>query len=795
MARKLFNACLIIIAVVLSSCTDKYEFMAGIDQIPAYYEPVGDDLVNIFDEDGNLIEDNVPHILSITTDSKKVHGGKKPLELKTSSISINKDGIYPVKYAVENVEYFYNVTIQGYVMKYMGKEITPKYEVAVSITEDTNIVENNPFLQKFTSNNELLYRGSIVISSAEQEIEINEELAVLEKVVLVNSEHIRFIRTAEIENSKLLVRGVNRATFEEHWSNDSLSTVNVDYNLEYIFNISAPSEIVTETSSVIGQTFTVTEGTVSIAGNNFTFTYSNTNCDTVEYKGTDYTSQVLKCNPEVKTIKVINANSIEICAYEDNADDYAKATMSLTISDPEATIEEVEWNYTHTSFLRNATVNGNSIIVTCDNNANFVDIYSDGSRRNEETVTYRVNNTFTVSGLNFEVANINDVLNRTYNFVNGSVAIGGNNVVISHSSPAAVVGNVMHNNTNYASQITPCVVEARTITFTNESQAVIRFYDNNANDYAEAIVEANITEQITVREIRKTFQHIAFNNAIVNGNMIAIPCNNNATFVKVYSNNTEENAVNVGYVWNNYFTVNMPEFYSHNMNGQTYYFNAGTTVVDGKNVTVSFSSREVSDIYFENQNYKNEAPVCTIQPESVTFREGFADITFREGNETVTATVTVSYRTAETVTGQIVAGWMTDSFMNQHQNYEGTYLHIMASVNGAYVIYSRRQNTTAWTTTNLSATEGANLLSSGRAAAWVYNGSSYIMGSVTAIAREDVQDRWILEYYLLNGQLAYRLGKNAETIMGGIYRHPVRKVATNNNGIWEINGQIFAGSN
>jgi hypothetical protein len=231
------------------------------------------------------------------------------------------------------------------------------------------------------------------------------------------------------------------------------------------------------------------------------------------------------------------------------------------------------------------------------------------------------------------------------------------------------------------------------------------------------------------------------------------------------------------------------------MNGQTYYFNAGTTVVDGKNVTVSFSSREVSDIYFDGVNYKNEAPTCIIQPESVTFREGFADITFREGNETVTVTVTVSYRTAETVTGQIVAGWMTDSFMNQHQNYEGTYLHIMASVNGAYVIYSRRQNTTAWTTTNLTATEGANLLSSGRAAAWVYNGSQYIMGSVTAIAREDVQDRWILEYYLLNGQLAYRLGKNAETIMGGIYRHPVREVATNNNGIWEINGQIFAGSN
>jgi hypothetical protein len=595
-------------------------------------------------------------------------------------------------------------------------------------------------------------------------------------------------------NNKILIaKGVNRATVQEHWSNDSIATVVIDYALEYHFNISAPAEFVINSSEIVDQTFEVVDGKVTIAGHEFKFTLANTNCATVEYKGTDYTDQVLKCSPAVKSVKVIDTNSMEICIYENNKEDYAIAIMPLTLTEPEAELVRTEWSYSHTSYVRNAAVNGINIDVLCDNLITFIDFYNNNSQI-QENVVYKVKNAFRVSGMSFEVANLNNVIGRPYNLVDGSVTIEGNNVNIKHLS-AAVVGNVMHNNTNYTNEITPCLAEAKTITFISPSEAVIRFYDNNANDYAEAVVEANVTEKVTVREIRKSFQHIAFNNAIVNGNMIALPCNNNATFVKVYSNNTEDNAVNVGYVWNNYFTVNMPEFYTHNMNGRTYYFNAGFANVEGQDVSVTYSRREVSDIYFEGVNYKNEAPTCSIQPESIYFREGFADITFREGNETVTATVTVSYRTAETVTGQIVAGWMTDSFMNQHQNYEGTYLHIMASVNGAYVIYSRRQNTTAWTTTNLSATEGANLLSSGRAAAWVYNGSQYIMGSVTAIAREDVQDRWILEYYLLNNELAYRLGKNAETIMGGIYRHPVREVATNNNGIWELNNQVFAGTN
>lgn len=802
MARKnLLNALFMVVVIILSSCSDKYEFMEGVadpNAVPSYYEPINKDKVTVYDENGNIIETNVSHIININAEEKKVHGGTSPLELKTSQIDVVDDGTYAVKYMVEDVEDSYNLTIEGYVMKYKEYELTPKGAIKISIDEYSNDIQEKPFLQNFVSSNGLTY-GDITLGMAKQEIEVSEGEAYLKEIALLGSEHVLFEDSAEItsnptHNQKtLVVKGVNQASFKEYWSNDSTAIAVIEYNLEYHFNITAPAEVVINGNDVIGKSFEVKNGKVNISGYDFEFTYSSTNCDTVEYKGTDYTDKVLKCNPEVKTVKVIDANTMEIYVYENNIEDYAKASMLLTFTEPEAEFEKTIWEYEHTEFVRNATVAGTNITVVCNNVANFVDIYSDGTEQNEEAVSYQVNNVFKVSGLSFEVANLNNVIGKTYNIVNGVVTIEGNSVVVEHVS-SSVKGSVMHNNTNYASQIHACTADAKTINFNSQSEAVIRFYNDNSNDYAEATVQATITEQVTVTAIEKTYTHVSFNSSTVNGKIISIACDNIASFVKVYSNHTSDPVVEVPYTWNNYFQISVPEFYTHNMNEKTYYFNAGSANVEGQDVSVTFSSREVSDIYFDGKNYKDEAPICYIQPECITFREGFADITFRGGEETVIVTITISYRTAETLDGKIVAGWLTDSFKNQHQNYEGTYLHIMAEINGAYVIYSKRNDASSWTTTSLTATEGANLLSSGRAAAWVFNGYNYVMGSVTAIEREDVNDRWILEYYLLNGQLAYRLGTQAEAIMGGVYRHPIREVATNTNGIWLINNQVFAGT-
>lgn len=306
------------------------------------------------------------------------------------------------------------------------------------------------------------------------------------------------------------------------------------------------------------------------------------------------------------------------------------------------------WNYKHGAFERNAQSSNNVITVRCNNIANFCGEWDDNTYRDSLEVSYPVANKFAFSATEIKVNDLTTVIGKTFNFTNGVVTIAGSEVKATWQS-AEVIGNVMYKDVNYKDNITACVCAARTITFNTASQATIKFYDHNANDYAETTVAVKVTENekpVTLVGVDSTFVHNAFvSTATVSGNNIAVICNNTASFVKVWSNGKKDAKQDVKYVVTNNFSYSMPSYISLEAKGKTYSFNGSTATVVGKNVIVTFTSRVIADIMFNNKNYKNDkaVPQCEVAVKTIKFGESTAVITFSHDSETVTAEVPVSY--------------------------------------------------------------------------------------------------------------------------------------------------------
>lgn len=548
-------------------------------------------------------------------------------------------------------------------------------------------------------------------------------------------------------------------------------------------------------AEVVTFTYNVCENDVKVNG--WTLEY--------EYKGKKYTLGL----PKYISLELVCRLAVE--KEETNPSFYAEsvANYSLLIGETQLAaaatrliveadyvapdFNHIDWSYSHKAFHRSATLSNGIITVLCDNTAKFADVYSDGSKQNEEEVAYIVNNKFTFSAPAMEVNKLNDVVGKTFNFSNGTAVVEGVNVKAEWTS-ATVEGKVMHAEQDYASEITACKAAARTITFKSASEAVVRFYDNNAEDYAEVVVPVTVTEKVTLKGIIRDFVHKAFRkNATVSGKNIAVTCDNEASFVKEYSNGSKDAAVKVNYTVVNNFAFNAPAMVVENMDqvlNKTYNFNNGTAVVAGKNVTVKYNNTVVSNIMFENKNYKNEAPKCAAEVKTITITSSTtATIVFEGEGETITAVVPVSIIEAETINGEIKAAWATDAY--QGRTYARTDLHVLAQKNGAYVVYSRQNKGEAWTVTNLSAAEGQAVLNSGRALAWYWLNNNWHMGTVKAI--ENAAAGYILQYFTLDGQLANNLGKSESTLNGKKFEYPIHGTGKYSNGMWTIayNGSNF----
>ena len=467
----------------------------------------------------------------------------------------------------------------------------------------------------------------------------------------------------------------------------------------------------------------------------------------------------------------------------------SKYELNERANEQPITLDKIEWGYKHVSFVRNANVSGNNITVVCDNTANFVDIYSDGSKKNAEDVAYKCNNLFTYSAPVMEVENVNAVVGKTYNFVNGVASISGYSVRVDWAS-AKVVGNVMHNGKNYASEITPCKVSVKTLTITSTSSAVVRFYDNNTNDYAEAQITVSIKETVRFVELARTFVHDAFrSNAVVNGSNIPVVCDNYTDFVKKYSNGTQTTAGRVAYTVTNNFRASALNFVvvgKSEIVGKTYNFNNGVTTIAGKTVTVSFVNREVSNIIFEGSNYKNEAPVCEAVVRSIKINDGSAIITFDGEGETITAQVPCTITETAPIKGKIVYGVATDSYVAGSQGVnvrQGTYMHILALYNGVYTVYSKQVGAAQWEQQiTVSAADAAK-----RPFAYINNELDKL--GYISVAQEYEKGSYTITYSDFEGNLYKAIGKTTSTISGQPNRNPIRGIWSN--GSITVDGQTF----
>ena len=295
-------------------------------------------------------------------------------------------------------------------------------------------------------------------------------------------------------------------------------------------------------------------------------------------------------------------------------------------------------------------------------------------------------------------------------------------------------------------------------------------------------------EYISLTDVARSYTHIAFRqNAVVANNTISVICDNKATETKIWSNGTSSEE-SINYTVTNRFVYTMSRM-PVSVKGQTFRFNAGTAVVEGRNVNVNFSSREVSAIMFDGVDYRAEAPVCEVNVATITFGEGTATITFEEGNETIVAVVPVDYLEGEVIGGEIVGMWITDAY--QGRTLKSTDLHILAKQDdGSYVTYSRNVNETSFTTTKLSASEGNNVLSSGRAMAWAVTGT---LGSVSYVESDKSSTGYVIMYYYLNGSGANIVGDAEAALNGKPFTEPVKAVGAMADGVWSIsyNGTTY----
>lgn len=526
------------------------------------------------------------------------------------------------------------------------------------------------------------------------------------------------------------------------------------------------------------------------------------------YNGKSYQLNCLE--PELLTVNGSHSTKEEVTTpayYELSETGYvldfsglelASATQVFVVEEGYVppTLERVEWDYSHKAFRRSATVNDDIITVVCDNIANFADIYSDGSKKNVEEVSYTVSNKFDFNAPVLKVDELSTVVGRTFTFSNGTVNVA-NQTVSAVWKSAAVDGKVMHGGKDYASEITPCKVEAKTITFVSASEAVVKFYDNNAADYAEATVSVTVEENRKLVSIDDSYNHVAFRrNAEVNGANIAVTCDNLAAFIDNYSDGTTENE-DVDYTVVNNFSYVVPTFVVNNIAnllGKSYNFNAGTAVVEGKNVVINFTNRQVSEIMHNGKDYRSNAPVCEVVPVSITITsQTTAVIRFEDKNNSSDyseAVISINIIEAEDLNGEVLGAWITDAY--QARTLTSTDLHVLTNNNGVYTVYSRPVNSTAWTATEISSVNAMTLLEADKAPAWVWNGNSYEIGVLSYERVPKASTGYIIKYYNFGGVLMNILGDAEAALNGKPFAEPLKAVGSaNSDGMWSISYNGF----
>ena len=583
-------------------------------------------------------------------------------------------------------------------------------------------------------------------------------------------------------------------------------TVDVVFDDESVIRTDHRFQVIAEdTIRVAGETgIEAAEALVKVAAEEVEYLYNHDIVNTVSvegltmqftYEGEEYT---LPCGVELTlsgSHRIVESSS-EPAFYELSETDYVLSYGELELAgDTQVfvveegyvppTVDHVDWAHRHIAFQREAQLSNNNIVsVFCKHVAEFVQVMSDGSRQNEESVDFDVLHKFFVSVPEIRVTADDEIVGKTYYFVNGEADVNGA-IIFARRLSSKVEGEVMYQGTDYAGELTTDEAAAQTVTVVSTKEAVIRFYDEDREDYAEVTIPVTVTPVVTVVDVLRDYRHVIVRpQAVVANNTISVVCDNVATQTTTMSDGTFSK-VSTNYTWTNRFVYNIPALPA-SVKGQTFRFNAGTADVVGYDVTVYLSSREVSAIMFDGTDYRSEAPVCEIVVTTITFGENSATIIFEHDGETISAEIPVNYIEAEIVNGEIKGMWITDAY--QGRTLTSTDLHILArNNNGSYTVYSRGVNETSFTTSPLTATEGQYILDSGMPLAWVYTtGGSRMLSVVDYIQSSKENTGYVIDYLNFNGQVLIALGDAEAALNGEPFAEPLKATGSAENGTWTI---------
>ncbi len=791
-------AMLFVFAAAFTSCgksmmEEVYNTLPSTEKTPLGYIPVEEDIIIIVFDDDSEIE--VEWQFRLTAQDTIKVGGNQPIEAAEElSKKAAEELSFAYNYGISNtvkanviVDYVYND--KSYKLNCLEADM-----MTVSGSHSAIDSVESPYYELSETVYTLSFDG-LELASATQVFVVEEGYVPPTEVRLeLSVKHVAFQKMAEVDGAIAKVYCDNMLSVATVMSDSTRrDREEIPFVSMTIFNFMVPNPWQFDNDNFVGETFNFNEeGVATVYGTTVKYdSISSSIVGEVWYKGQNLASQIKVCPVEPQTIRFASASSAVVKLYHDDAADYAEATHATNITINGDEVEKVEWNTNHVSYRREATYSAGVATVTCDNIFSAVQIMESGNEMNAEEVSYNCQIKLNVLvSANMEVEDLATAIGRDFSFSGNVAAIGNGSVTVSLAS-SEVVGEVLYQGKNYAGEITPCTVRPWSIRLISATSAVVKVYNGNSSDYAEFVIPVNVTERRKLISTDDSYTHVAFRrNADVIGANIAVPCDNLATFVDNYSDNTTETA-NINYSVVNNFSYVVPTFVVNNMSnmlGQSFSFNNGTAVIEGKNVSIDFVRREVSAIMHNGKDYRANAPVCEVVPVSIIITSATtATIRFEDVDDSSDyseAVITINIIEAEDLNGEVLGVWITDAY--QGRTLTSTDLHVLTNNNGVYTVYSRPVNSVSWTATEISASNAMALMEAGKAPAWVWNGGSYEIGVLSYITANKASTGYVISYHSFGGVLMNILG-DAEAALNGVpFAEPLKATGSQSENMWTI---------
>jgi hypothetical protein len=421
----------------------------------------------------------------------------------TASTNYNVDNIFSLSLAQIVVASVNDVIGQRYNFTNgsvtVGNAVLKATWVSASVTDATVVVDGTDYKAKitpckmvahsifFNSVSRATVRFCLETSNADY-ADVEVSISMSEETPSWSTKHNSWT-SASLSGSQIYVNCSNTAAFT--YSVNTANNEDVAYTCQTTFSWSGLTMEVESLNSVVGKTFTFNNGVATIEGGKTAtckFVSAKVSSD-VNHRGTNYKSQITACVAKAITITFNSSTSATILLGEGSDNAAVTVPVSVTEAAKVVTLTNISRSFTHNAYRSNATVNGNTISITCDNTASFVKEYSDGHKDNAVAVNYTVVNNFNLTMPTFVGAQPSG----TFAFNNGTATVSGQNVVVTFAS--RTIADIMFESENYVTEAPVCKVTPKSVTF-NNGTAEITFVDNNETVTVEVPVTVVSAEEI-----------------------------------------------------------------------------------------------------------------------------------------------------------------------------------------------------------------------------------------------------------------------------------------------------------